>query len=151
MDIQALLDEVTKYGQEFNAEHQPRDFEDICVKLVMNNREYFNENFLDHLAEMKEENMHRLHKNIYTNYDDVKAISGMHADDPLGAKMINTFSTSCALQGGQAIGFLLETYQTEVIDYVSRNMSIWWDDLRGYVYDMEQRDTNESLVRDGEI
>jgi hypothetical protein len=151
MDIQKLLDEVTKYGQAFDAESHPKDFEAICVKLIMKDQGYFKENLLDHLAEMTTENMERLHERFYGNYDDLTFISAAGGDTPLSLKLINTYATSLSVQSGHAMGYMMEAYQAEVIKFVKSNLSVWWDDLCGYVYEMDERASHVSLVRDGEL
>jgi hypothetical protein len=150
MDIQALLDAINEHDT-FDANSHPKDFEAICCKLVMEDASYFRENFIDHLAEMDAKVMDTLHANVKGASNDIRVLGFMDGNSPMDSRLRNTYAISIAMLEGHAMGSIMQAYQDGIAAYVKSSINLWWDDLCGYVYEMDERASHVSLVRDGEI
>jgi hypothetical protein len=124
----------------------PKDFEQICTKLVMSNVEYFNENFLDHLAEMSDSVMGSLHSDMDMIASDLRILGELDS-----YRSRHSYATSASMCSGHAMGRIMQAYRDGIEVFVKSNLSVWFDDLCGYVYEMDERASHVSLVRDGEI
>jgi hypothetical protein len=100
---------------------------------------------------MHENGMDFIFDCVKTIANDVHMLGLFNGDSPLDRKTRNTYAISIAMNSGHAMGRIMESYDKDIEAYVQSSLSVWWDDLRGYIYDMEQRHTNEALVRDGEL
>jgi hypothetical protein len=152
MDIQALLDAVSIKHPVIDWDGDiPDDFQAICAKLVRQDRQFFDDFFIESVAEMHENGMDFIFDCVKTIANDVHMLGLFNGDSPLDRKTRNTYAISIAMNSGHAMGRILESYDKDIEVYVKSSAHIWWGDLRGYIYDMEQRHTNEALVRDGEL
>jgi hypothetical protein len=145
MDIQALLDAINEHDT-FDANSHPKDFEAICCKLVLKDREYFKENFLDHLAEMDDKVMDALYDDVKMIGNDLRILGVLDND-----RTRHSYATAVAMESGHAMGRIMQAYQDGIALYVKSSINLWWDDLCGYIYEMDERASHVSLVRDGEL